>query len=66
MCHVEPSDAKGLPSWFIPQDIVLRKLLGGFGEKPKIISKNINLKLSLGMQVSCKFRINHTHFLKFK
>lgn len=59
---VKSSNAKGLPSPFISQDTVLGKIFGEFGEKPEIVSKNISFKLSLGMQVSYKFRFNQTHF----
>ena len=56
--HVKPSNAKGLCSSFIS----LGKIFGEFGEKPEIISKNINLKLSIGMWVSYKFKFNKIHF----
>lgn len=48
---MKSSEAKGLPSPFISQDIGFKNIFGDFGGKPEIISKNINLKLFLGMQV---------------
>lgn len=58
IASVKSSNAKGLPSPFIFLDSVLGKIFGDFGRKPEIISKNFNLKLSLGIQISYKFKFN--------
>lgn len=56
------SYAKGLPPPFIFQNIVLGEIFGEFGEKSQIISETINIKPSLEIQVSYKFKFNQIYF----
>lgn len=58
MASAKSSNIKGLPSSFIFLDIVLGKIFKDFVRKPEIVSKNFNLKLPLGIQISYKFKFN--------